>query len=188
MQSEDHFLEGHLLLAMPAMSDERFERSVIFVCSHSEDGAMGLVINRHLPSLSFSELLEQLDIDVDVPVREIPIHAGGPVETGRGFVLHTADYVQDSTLVVSETLALTATVDILRAIAEGGGPRHHLLALGYAGWGSGQLEREIANNGWLTTPADEELVFNTDPENMWPRAMAMLGVDVSMLSSFSGHA
>lgn len=188
MPAEDGYLEGQLILAMPGMTDPRFERAAIFLCSHSHEGAMGLVINRHLLSLTFSELLEQLEIDVNGPVLDIPVHAGGPVETGRGFVLHTADYVQDSTLVVSETVALTATVDILKAIAEGGGPRHRILALGYAGWAPGQLEHEIQENGWLSCPADEELVFATEPDDMWPRAMAMMGIDVSMLSSLSGHA
>ncbi|MFQ5347953.1 MAG: YqgE/AlgH family protein [Rhodothalassiaceae bacterium] len=188
MSREETFLEGHLLLAMPGMPDSRFERAVIYICSYTEDGVMGLVINRLLGGLTFRELLEQLDIEVEEPISDLPIHAGGPVETGRGFVLHSTDYIQDSTLVVSETVALTATVDILKAIAEGRGPRHRILALGYAGWGAGQLEREIHANGWLTCPVDEELIFGTEPENMWPRAMAMMGVDVSMLSSLSGHA
>lgn len=188
LESDTGYLEGQLILAMPGMTDPRFERTVIFLCSHGEEGAMGLVINRHLTSLSFGELLEQLDIPVEGRIADIPVHAGGPVETGRGFVLHTADYVQDSTLIVSETVALTATVDILTAIAKGSGPRCRLLALGYAGWSPGQLEQEIRENAWLTCPADEELIFATDPESVWPRAMAMLGVDVSMLSSWSGHA
>jgi len=182
------YLEGQLLLAMPGMTDPRFDRSVIYVCSYSEEGAMGLVVNRHLTSLTFRELLEQLEIEADEPIHDIPIHAGGPVETGRGFVLHSTDFVQDSSLVVSDSIALTATVDILKAIAEGRGPRHHLLALGYAGWSPGQIDEEIQNNGWLTCAADEHLVFHTKPEEMWPRAMAMMGVDVSMLSSHAGHA
>ena len=184
---EGGYLEGQLLLAMPSMGDPRFERSVIYVCSHTADGAMGLVINQALSNLTFDQLLEQLDIEIDEPIVDVTVHSGGPVETGRGFVLHSADYVQESTLVVSETLALTATVDILRAIAEGRGPRHHLLALGYAGWAPGQLEAEIQSNGWLHVCADEELVFNTELDDKWPRAMAMLGVNVSMLSSTAGH-
>ncbi|GER06260.1 hypothetical protein JCM17843_05700 [Kordiimonadales bacterium JCM 17843] len=132
MSRQSGYLEGQLLLAMPGMSDARFDRSVIYLCSHSEEGAMGLVLNEYLTALTFSELLDQLDIETEGTVQDVPIFAGGPVETGRGFVLHTNDFIQDSTLVVSETIALTATVDILKAIAEGTGPRQHILALGYA--------------------------------------------------------
>jgi len=182
------FLEGQLLLAMPSMADERFEQSVIYICSHTEKGAMGLVINDVMSDISFSELLKQLDISVTSPIAEKTVHRGGPVEAGRGFVLHSADYVQETTLVVSETLALTATVDILRAIANGTGPKNSLLALGYAGWGAGQLEKEMKNNSWLTAHAGEEIIFNTQTEDKWSRAIAMLGIDLSMLSSESGHA
>ena len=183
------YLGGKLLLAMPAMADPRFDRSVIYVCSHDTSGAMGLVINNAFTNLSFRDLLEQLDIDTETQnLPELIMHSGGPVEPGRGFVLHSADFVQESTLVTNEHLALTATVDILKAIATGKGPNHHLLALGYAGWGAGQLEQEIQDNAWLTAEADEEIIFNTDLEQKWPRAMAMLGVNVSMLSSDAGHA
>ncbi len=182
------YLDSKLLLAMPNMADPRFDRSVIYICSHDESGAMGLVINEAFQSLSFEGLLEQLEIEYTEPVPQLVIHTGGPVEPGRGFVLHSADYVQESTLIVSETLALTATVDILTALAHGRGPRHHLLALGYAGWGAGQLEAEIQANSWLTAEADEEIIFNTELEQKWPRAMAKLGVNVSMLSTDAGHA
>ncbi|NVJ69981.1 MAG: YqgE/AlgH family protein, partial [Alphaproteobacteria bacterium] len=151
------YLDSKLLLAMPNMNDPRFDRSVIYVCSHDESGAMGLVINQPFKSLTFPDLLEQLEIETTDPVPQLSIHTGGPVEPGRGFVLHSADYVQESTLVVSETLALTATVDILTALAQGKGPINHLLALGYAGWGSGQLEQEIQENAWLTAEADDEI-------------------------------
>lgn len=182
------FLDGKLLLAMPNMTDPRFDRSVIYLCSHDESGAMGLVINQSFDSLSFPGLLEQLEIDSNNDVDDVLVHNGGPVEPGRGFVLHSADYVQDSTLIVSEKLALTATVDILTAIAHGRGPLHTLVALGYAGWGGGQLENEIHANAWLTAEADDEIIFNTDLEQKWPRAMAMLGVNISMLSMEAGHA
>ncbi len=182
------FLENKLLLAMPTMGDPRFERSVIYMCSHDASGAMGLVINEALDHLTFEGLMEQLDIEVGSNVPDIPIHAGGPVEPGRGFVLHSADFVQDSTMIVSQTLALTATVDVLKALAEQTGPLRHLLALGYAGWGAGQLEREIQGNGWMIADADEEILFNTDLELMWPRAMAMLGIDIAMLSTEAGHS
>lgn len=180
--------EGQLLLAMPGMADSRFDRSVIYLCSHDESGAMGLVINHEFRSLDFEQLLEQLDIEADDTPPDVIVHGGGPVEPGRGFVLHTADYVQESTLIVSETIALTATVDILSAIAAGRGPKDHVIALGYAGWGAGQLEQEIQNNAWLTAEGDEEIVFHTELEQKWPRAMAMLGIDASMLSAEAGHA
>lgn len=188
MRNTDGYLTGQLLLAMPAMEDPRFVRAVIYICAHTADGAMGLLINRRCSTISFPGLLEQLEIDIRGTAPHIPIYSGGPVETGRGFVLHSADYVQDSTLVVSETIALTATVDILTAIAESRGPRSSLIALGYAGWGPEQLENEIQRNGWLTAEADEELIFNTEMQMKWPRAMAKIGVDVSMLSSDAGHA
>ena len=182
------YLDSKLLLAMPSMTDPRFERSVIYVCSHDASGAMGLVINHAFSNMTFAGLLEQLDIETGGNVPDIPVHAGGPVEPGRGFVLHSADFVQESTLVVSETLALSATVDILQALAAGTGPRYHLLALGYAGWGAGQLDQEIQANAWMTSEADDEIVFNTELDQKWPRAMAMLGINISMLSSDAGHA
>lgn len=180
--------ENKLLLAMPAMADPRFERSVIYLCSHDASGAMGLVINRSIDRLSFAGLLDQLAIEINADIPDLVIHEGGPVEPGRGFVLHSADFVQDSTLIVSQTLALTATVDILKALAEGTGPMHHLLALGYAGWGAGQLEREVQENAWMIAEPDDEVIFNTELHLKWPRAMAMLGVDVAMLSSDAGHS
>lgn len=182
------FLDSKLLLAMPNLTDPRFDRSVIYLCSHDESGAMGLVINQSFDSLNFEGLLEQLEIECEQKAPDVAIHVGGPVEPGRGFVLHSADFVQDSTMVVSETLALTATVDILKAMANGQGPIHALLALGYAGWGPGQLEQEIQANSWLTADADDEIIFHTELEQKWPRAMAMLGIDISMLSAEAGHA
>lgn len=181
-------LEGKLLLAMPGMTDPRFERSVIYICAHSDDGAMGLIINQPDDYITFPELLTQLDIETENPREDVMVHVGGPVEAGRGFVLHTADFVQDSTLIVSETIGLTATVDILKAIAAGTGPQRSLLALGYAGWAPGQLENEIRANGWLHVDPDEDLVFGGDLESKWPLAMSKLGVDISLLSAEAGHA
>lgn len=181
-------LAGQLLIAMPGMRDPRFARSVVYMCAHSAEGAMGLVINRALETLTFADLLAQLGIDASNVAEPIHIHFGGPVETGRGFVLHSADYVQEGTLVVDEHMALTATVDILRAIAAGHGPRRHLLALGYAGWGPQQLDNEILANGWLHVDADEMLVFDRDLESKWSRAMAKLGIDPRMLTDTAGHA
>lgn len=188
-------LHGQLLIAMPGMSDKRFDRSVIYICSHSDDGAMGIIINKPAEDIKFSELLEQLDIadfaedDDEGVLPGLPIHVGGPVERGRGFVLHSADYyAEDSTLTIDERISLTATVDILQAIAAGKGPSQSLLALGYAGWAPGQLEAEIQANGWLHCPADAELVFELDVAMKYDQALSKLGVDPSHLVNIAGHA
>jgi len=182
------YLEGMMLVAMPQMSDPRFARSVIYLCAHSAEGAMGLVINKLIDSITFPDLLRQLKIESEGETAHIRVHFGGPVETGRGFVLHSADYVQDSTLVINEGIALTATVDVLRAIAAGQGPRQSLLALGYAGWAPGQLDAEIQANGWLHVPADEHLIFDPDLDAKWEQAMATVGIDLSALSGTAGRA
>jgi len=184
----DAYLAGQLLVAMPGMQDPRFAKSVIYMCAHSAEGAMGLVVNRAIDQLTFSELLEQLEIEGGTVSHSTHVYFGGPVETGRGFVLHSPDYVRDGTLVVSDAAALTATVEILKAIADGEGPRQHLLALGYAGWGPGQLDSEIKSNGWLHVNADEELIFGTELESKWEKAMAKIGIDPRMLSDTPGHA
>lgn len=182
------YLSGHLLIAMPQMQDPRFAKTVIYLCAHTADGAMGLVVNKLIDKISFTDLLEQLNIDRGGSAPEIRVHFGGPVETGRGFVLHTADYVQDATLLIDGKVGLTATVDILRAIAQGGGPERSLLALGYAGWGPGQLDQEIQQNGWLSVPADERLIFGRNLDRRWEDAMQKLGIDVHMLSGQAGRA
>ncbi|MYE00208.1 MAG: YqgE/AlgH family protein [Alphaproteobacteria bacterium] len=184
--SREGWLTGQLLIAMPSMSDPRFERTVIYMCAHSEEGAMGLVINKSLESLSFTDLLEQLGVEDSEA--EMAILSGGPVETGRGFVLHSSDYDREGSLAVSDDIRLTATIDVLKAIAVGSGPERRLLALGYAGWAPGQLEGEIQENGWLTAPADDAILFDDALESKWSRAIAKLGVDASMLSSFAGRA
>lgn len=181
-------LAGQLLIAMPNMSDPRFERAVIYVCAHGEDGAMGIVVNKLVDKITFPELLEQLEIDNSKVSEQIRVHFGGPVETGRGFVLHSAEYQQESSMRVDEEIALTATIDILRDIAEKQGPRRSLLALGYAGWGPGQLDQEIQANGWLNVGADEELIFDKGVEDKWQRAIGKLGFDPFSLSGQSGHA
>ena len=186
--NEEGYLTGQLLVAMPQMLDPRFAQTVIYMCAHTEDGAMGLVVNKLLENINFPDLLEQLNLQPKEPGRDIRVHFGGPVETGRGFVLHTSDYVQDATMVIDENIALTATTDILRDIADGDGPRSSLLALGYAGWGPGQLDQEIQANGWLSVAADDTLVFGTDPESLWQSALAKMGIDISMLSGDAGHA
>lgn len=182
-------LAGQLLVAMPQMQDPRFARSVVYICAYSEDaGAMGLVINKPLGSLTMGELFTQLDINSGDPANCRPVHFGGPVEGGRGFVLHTTDYNEDASLVVDDNIALTATLEVLRAIGEGRGPRHSLFALGYAGWAPGQLDGEIQDNGWLSVAADHGIIFDPDHDRKWNRALAKLGVDLTMLSSEAGHA
>ena len=188
MSDEANYLEGQLLIAMPGMADPRFERSVIYMCAHSAAGAMGLVINRLVEYISFAELLTQLGIDPAPGGNEIRVHFGGPVEMSRGLVLHSSDYAQDVTMVVDESMALTASMDVLRAIASGEGPSRSLLALGYAGWAPGQLETEIQANGWLHGPADIEFVFDGDLDLKWRRSMEKIGFDVGQLSSAAGHA
>jgi len=170
------------------MSDPRFARTVIYMCAHSAEGAMGLVVNRAFEQISLAELLQQLEIDATAVDDKVAVNFGGPVETGRGFVLHSPDYMREGTLVVTEGVSLTATIDILKAIASGSGPRRHLLALGYAGWGPGQLDSEILANGWLHVDADEELVFGPALDQKWDRAMAKLGINPMLLSDAAGHA
>jgi putative transcriptional regulator len=182
------YYTGHLLAAMPQMEDPRFERSVIYLCAHNAEGAMGLVVNRLFDAITFPDLLEQLNIETGPKTEQIRVHFGGPVESGRGFVLHSDDYVRDGTLKVRSGFALTATVDILKAIAVGEGPQRSLLALGYSGWGPGQLESEIAANGWLVIPADPKIVFDQELEDKWQRALAATGVSVASLSGFAGRA
>lgn len=185
----ESFLEGKLLIAMPAMTDDRFAQTVIYVCAHSAQGAMGIVINKPIPGLSFTDLMQQLEIATRPAIDDFPVLYGGPVETGRGFVLHSDDYEStESTLPVSGDISLTATLDILRAIADGRGPERMLFALGYAGWGPGQVETEFQNNGWLHCEADPALVLGTQPGIKWRTALARLGVDPLGLVSDVGRA
>jgi putative transcriptional regulator len=182
-------LTGQLLVAMPQMMDPRFARSVVYICAHSEDeGAMGLVVNKLLDAVTMDELFNHLNLAPTRLNQARPVHFGGPVEPGRGFVLHTPDYREEATLMVGGEFAVTATLDILRAIGNGEGPRRNLLALGYAGWAPGQLDAEIQANGWLSVAADSDLVFDDDFAAKWQRALAKLGIDLSMLSTDAGHA
>ena len=182
------FLDGRLLISMPGMGDQRFERTVIFMCVHSEEGAMGLIVNKPAPDLRFADLLEQLDISGG-DSSDISVHFGGPVEHGRGFVLHSAEYgVEESTLKVNDGFAMTSTVDVLRDIAAGDGPERALLVLGYAGWGPGQLESEIQANGWLVAPGGADLVFETADAEKWEAALASLSIDPRLLSAEGGRA
>jgi putative transcriptional regulator len=182
------YLTGQLLVAMPAMRDPRFAQTVVFMCAHTAESAMGIVINRPLEGLSFEALLGQLKVEPAPPARRIRMHAGGPVETGKGFVLHTADWAQESSLVVDEHFALTSSIEVLKAIARGEGPRQGMLALGYAGWGAGQLDEEILQNAWLSVPADEGFVFAEDLGGMWRGALSAIKVDPLLLSGAAGRA
>lgn len=181
-------LSGKLLIAMPGMGDPRFEKTVVFLCAHSEDGALGLVVNRRAGAVKREDLFRQLEIEPG-PGAGGAIHYGGPVETGRGFVLHSADWVApEATLEVDGSYSMTATVDVLKAIAAGQGPRRSMIALGYSGWGGGQLEGELRQNGWLTCDADEEIVFGADDGAKWAAALAKLGIDPAALSAVGGTA
>ncbi|SEK87646.1 putative transcriptional regulator [Roseivivax marinus] len=182
-------LAGKLLIAMPSMGDQRFANSVVFVCAHSDEGAMGLIINKATPEIDLGMLLEQLSIDTDEPVEGEPVHFGGPVETGRGFVLHSPDYTSVvTTLEVTDAFHMTATLDILEEIGRGTGPADRIMCLGYAGWGPGQLEAEFAENGWLVCEATRDLVFSTPDDEKWGAALATLGVNAVSLSSEGGRA
>lgn len=194
MKAKSGFLDHQFLVAMPGMQDERFARSVIYMCAHSEEGAMGIIINQ-VQELQFPDLMVQLGIldekqaiRLPSPARDLIIRNGGPVDRSRGFVLHSDDYMVESTMPVSDDICLTATVDILRAISSGRGPRHALMALGYSGWGAGQLEDEIAQNGWLTCPANTELLFDADIDHKYERILASIGINPMHLSSQAGHA
>ena len=190
------FLDGQMLIATPSMSDERFSRSVIYICAHSSEGAMGIVVNQPAANISFPDLLVKLDVIPATDLIKLPSRAGGvkvlkggPVETERGFVLHSADFfIENSTLPIDRGICLTATLDILKAIARGKGPESAILALGYAGWAPGQLETEIHDNGWLHCPADPDLLFGTEVETKYARAMRKIGIRPGMLSSEVGHA
>jgi len=182
------YFAGQMLIAMPQMRDTRFARSVVYLCAHTSEGAMGLIVNRLFNSLSFSELLEQLSIQARVPCANVRIHFGGPVEAGRGFVLHSTDYLQETTLMVNDEVGLTATIDVLKALADGRGPEHYMLALGYAGWAAGQLDGEIRENAWLSVQSDSELLFDHNIDRKWERAISKIGVDFNKLSATAGHA
>jgi len=190
------YLDGQMLIAMPAMSDERFSRAVIYICAHSSEGAMGIVVNQPATNIKFPDLLVQLEVipaqeRIQLPVEagDVKVLKGGPVETGRGFVLHSADFfIENSTLPIDEGICLTATLDILKAIASGQGPESAILALGYAGWAPGQLEQEIQQNGWLHCAADSELIFGEDTGAKYNKALRKIGIDLSFLSNEAGHA
>ena len=188
-KSGDGFLLGKLLIALPGMPDKRFEKSVIFMCAHSDQGAMGLIVNKPFEGLSFRELVQRLDVRVTANTPGPPILFGGPVGTGQGFVLHTSEFGNgEATMPVTSEISLTATIDILRAIAEGRGPEKALFALGYAGWGPGQIEGELSSNGWIHCDAKKTILFDLDCDAKWRAALATLGADISGLSAEAGRA
>jgi putative transcriptional regulator len=177
-----------LIVAMPSLKADVFIKSVVYVCAHSPAGAMGIVINQSMPEVKFKDLLAQLQLPHSELRVDPVVHFGGPVETGRGFVLHSTDFMREDTVRVDENICITGTVEILRAIAEGTGPHKSIFALGYAGWGPGQLEAEMQANSWLVVPADEDLIFSADLSGKWERAMMKLGITPAALSSELGHS
>jgi putative transcriptional regulator len=188
MTTDVSYLTGQLLIAMPGMSDSRFAQTVIYICAHSEDGAMGLVINKLMDSIDFPELLVQVGVEDEEISHTLPIYCGGPVEPARGFVLHSSDYDHEGTMDVDGQVGMTASVDVLREIARGSGPKECLLALGYSGWGPGQLEAEMQQNGWLHASADESILFSTEIDEKWQAAIRLIGIDPNMLSTDAGRA
>ena len=195
MLSESTFLEGQFLVAMPNMGDARFENTIIFVCAHNDEGAMGFIINRAMANPSVTEFLKKLGLVSELDIGKIPLdvsqkelHTGGPVEPGRGFVLHSPDYHSATTLKVNGEVSLTATLEILRDIAVGKGPKDYFLALGYSGWGAGQLEDEIAANGWLTCNHGSRIIYDRDHDTKYMRVMKSMGIDPRLISGETGHA
>jgi len=190
--SKEGYLSGKLLLAMPTMRDPRFENAVIYLCSHDENGAMGLIINHALPGMQFKHLLNELDIasdiEVDPNVLQTPLMNGGPVDTGRGFLLHSADFQVKESISMDDQIYISGTIDSLKAMAKGSGPQERLIMFGYAGWSAGQLDEEIQNNSWLVSDADPKLIFGDAHDEKWQKAVSGLGFDPSMLSGEAGRA
>ena len=188
--SGDGYLTGKLLVAMPFLQEAQFVHSVIYVCGHDDQGAIGLIINKHIPNLTFKDLITQLHLNVDLDdyVPNFDVHYGGPIEVTRGFVLHSADYKIDSTVMLSGKICITSTLEILRALAANRGPENFLVCLGYTGWAAGQLETEIQENDWMIVDASQDLIFNTVLDHKWRNSMAAIGVDPTTLSIESGHA
>lgn len=185
---QEGYLTGHFLIAMPHMQDPRFKEAIIFLCGHDNQGAMGLVINKLIKSVTLDDLLQQLNLPKSPTVLNLDIHYGGPVEIGRGFMLHSTDYMTDVSVPVLKNVALSSTTVVLEDLLKGQGPKNILLALGYAGWSASQLEGEIKQNGWLTMPADAALIFDTEPDTLWKRTLRTLGITPSNLAPAAGHA
>lgn len=184
MISTDGYLAGSLLAAMPDMRDERFSRTLIYLCAHSEEGAMGLIVNKRAESLTLSDLYSKIGIPIGDMMGRRPVHYGGPVETGRGFVLHSSDYfAEDATMRVDKTTSMTATMDVLQAMAGDEGPREAIVTLGYAGWAPGQLEAELQQNGWLAVEPDRDLLFDAPNDRKWEQALAKLGASPAVIAT-----
>lgn len=189
LDTNDGFLLGKLLVALPGMPDPRFEKSVILMCAHSDQGAMGIIVNKPFEGLSFRDLVERLDVKVTADTPDPPILFGGPVGTGQGFVLHSSEFGNgEATMPVTSEISLTATIEILRAIAEGRGPQKALFALGYAGWGPGQIENELMSNGWIPCDVQKDILFDLDCALKWQAALGSIGADISGLSAEAGRA
>lgn len=189
MNDKFNSLQNHFLIAMPLLNDFNFARAVVYICAHNADGAMGIVVNRPLPDIYLREIMAQMNLEVKTDkIGNLPVFLGGPVEPERGFIIHRCDHLWQSTLVTGAELAVTSSQDILQALADGQGPDEFIVILGYAGWGAGQLEEEVANNYWLTTIANPTVLFNTPSEERWSAAAALLGFDISNISSDVGHA
>ncbi len=189
---KDLYLKGQLLLAMPAMADPRFHKSVILMIHHDEKGATGLVLNNVLPSLKFGGLLAQFDVEIMPEAKDdlfaMPVFSGGPLETERGFLVHSREFITNDTVSLARDISVSTTLAALKALARGSGPKKRKFVLGYAGWSADQLEKEIQDNAWLTAPATDEIIFETQPELMWEKSMGALGVSPSMLSHVAGRA
>lgn len=188
MKDKTDFLTGKCLVAMPNMTDENFAKTLIYICSHSKDGAMGFILNKKIKEFSFADLATQLPINPIQPIAPLDLHQGGPLEKIRGFVLHTTDYIKNDTLIIDENIAISSSIDILTDIAFGIGPKDNLIALGYSSWKAEQLESEIKNNNWLIIPPNTELVFRTKDEDKWEKALDEIGIDINRLSYTLGHA
>lgn len=180
--------KDQLLIAMPRLTNDAFARSVVYLCAHSAAGAMGIIVNQRIPEVKFKDLLGQLSLPQSELKVEPTVHFGGPVETGRGFVLHSIDFKRTETLCINNHIGITGTIDILKAISDGTGPQKSIFALGYAGWGPGQLESEMQQNAWITIPADDEIIFSPDLASKWEKALLKLGITPMTLSSEVGHA
>lgn len=189
MKDEFNDLQDQFLIAMPLLNDFNFARAVVYICAHNADGAMGIVVNRPIVDINLGEVMFQMDIPIKHDaIRELPVFLGGPVQPERGFIIHRPNIPWQSTLITSPQLAVTSSQDILQALANGKGPDEFIVILGYAGWGAGQLEEEVANNYWLTTPCDPDILFQIPSEERWSAAAALLGFDITNISSETGHA
>ncbi len=188
IQFSNNYLTGKCLISTPNMEDERFSQTLIYICSHSKEGAMGFVVNKKIKEFSFADLANQLPINTLRPIEPLALHQGGPLEKVRGFVLHTTDYIKPDTVVIDGQIAVSSSIDVITDIAFGNGPKDNLIALGYASWAPKQLESEIINNSWLVTTPTPELVFRTKDEDKWQRAMDSIGIDIDRLCCYTGHA